>query len=809
MDAVLSGQAAALIFLQGAEARVVRLGDRSEILVRREDAGYVLQGCNDAVFRTRVTESEARSQLEDAWEDDRALRLSLIALDLEEESDLRNEAADCLEELIGISHAKRFVENRLYSQVLPSDADPTFLRDPERWPLVSDLIQDLVAKQASIELHRRAWDDLREELFAEGKPAFEEEAIRRGAFRVLASVDPTKTDPNIAIFECYGILRSLPNSREIVSEWTRHFKRASIRPIIVPDFDREADLSQEQIDTVSAYKEYQNAIQQQKAIIEKMRAGNVKIARRYTDELVDAQLKTSDPHFAAKSLCNLAQKAKSLGLFSLQLEWAERAVKLAPDDSWAHGQAADALIQFSRLDEALAEFDLAEAHGDAGFAATGRARILRHQGRLDEALLAFRSAQSSYPGDPFAWSGSAETLRDMWRLDDALNEYRQAIKRFPDELFLQCGMAAVLSDLGKLSEALEVYSSPQLRDEVVALSGKATVLRAMGKFAAALEAANYAIELHPTDPSARCSQAEIYRVRGDLPAALQLYEETKRSSPTISVAYAGYAEVLRDMRRYPEAIAAYESARKLFPSDVYIANGYANIRKVNDELEEALRLYEENVRRFPYSLVAKAGRADLLKRLGQYEDALGAYDQIIRVSPTFAAAKNGKAAILVVRGEYAAALSLLPSGEPSTRDDWIAWNIRGMALIRSGEIAQGIAHLEAGRIQTPFARERRYFERSLSVARMRRGEFAEAIDVLKDVGGMGLSNVLRLHAYAGQGQLVQANKTYQQLSDNCPTQLLDLKDAIAARFGIIGGGAPHANDNWIFSRETEVLLQAA
>jgi hypothetical protein len=86
--------------------------------------------------------------------------------------------------------------------------------------------------------------------------------------------------------------------------------------------------------------------------------------------------------------------------------------------------------------------------------------------------------------------------------------------------------------------------------------------------------------------------------------------------------------------------------------------------------------------------------------------------------------------------------------------------------------------LEEGRSQTPFAREKRYFERALSVARMRKGEFVDAVAVLQEVGGQGLSNILRMHAYAGTGRTEDAENAYRQLSLRCPAQLVDLKEAI-------------------------------
>jgi hypothetical protein len=90
---------------------------------------------------------------------------------------------------------------------------------------------------------------------------------------------------------------------------------------------------------------------------------------------------------------------------------------------------------------------------------------------------------------------------------------------------------------------------------------------------------------------------------------------------------------------------------------------------------------------------------------------------------------------------------------------------------------------------------------------LRRKNFEKASETLADSGG-GLSNVLRLHARAGMGDLSGARLVYGELTKNCPAQLVDLRDAIAGRFGIIKEATPQ-NDNWIFWRESEVLLQEA
>jgi tetratricopeptide (TPR) repeat protein len=809
MDAVFSGQAGTLAFLQGADVRVHRQSGL-EFSISREGLSYLFEGCNDVVLLLGTTEEIAREQYENAWEADRSLRLTLIAIDPEEDPDLRKEAADYLEPILESVSARTFVENELYAHLLPVEADLDFIHD--KWPHAQRMLQDVLSQQSVIRAYRDAWDRLGPEFFEKLEKAdFEERAIRRGAFRVLASADLRGLDRNVAILECYKALHSLPNGRSIVSEWTKEFLRKGSKPIVLPEENDDYVIPVEpDLGPVFAFAAYTNAIQQQKAIIEKMRIGGTALARKYAEQLVASQLRSSGAEYAAKSLCNLAQKAKYLGLFSLQLEWAKQAVDVYPEDAWARGQYADALLEFYRLDEALAELDQCELYGDAEFATVARARILRLQGRLDEALAAFRAARRRFGGDRvvYAWSGSAETLRDMWKFDEALEEYSAAIRQFPEAQQLRCGYAAVLADLGRLDEALAAYSLPQCGEDLVAMNGKASVLRDNGSVEEALALVGRAIELFPTDPVSRCLQADILRIKGEFEAALDAYSGVKANSPSVSVAFTGYAEVLRDMRRIPEAVAAYEEAVRLFPFEQRVANGYANIRKVNDELAASLALYEGNVSRFPYSLVAKVGRADLLKRLRAYDDALAAYDEIISIWPGYASARNGKAAILVALNRFEAAKELLSDTPPASRDDWIAWHVRGMILVRQERFDEAIKHFEFGAKNTPFVRERRYFDRAMSVAKMRKGKFKEAVEVLEGSGG-GISNVLRFHALAGAGDTDRANRYFVELATKCPSQLIELRDAIAARFGFADQISHHHNDNWIFDRETEALLQEA
>jgi hypothetical protein len=372
VDAVFSGQAATLALLEGAEAHVHRVSN-FDTTISREGVSYLFEGCNDVVFLRGAQAESAQKQFEASWEADRSLRLMLISIDPEEDVELRCDAADCLEELLQDVRSQTFIENEFYSRSLPTDADTTLLSANEKWPNARKMLEGIIRQQSAIAERREAWDRLEPELFEKLKKSdFEERAIRRGGFRILASADLRGIDRNVAIL-CHKALASLPNARAVVSEWTKEFKRQGSKRVILPEDNDEYTIAAQQpgVDPRGAFSAYTNVIQQQKAIIEKIRTGSTRLAQRYADELVQSQLKWNGPQFAAQSLCNLAQEAKYFGLFSLQLEWAQRAVDVCPDDPWAHGQAADALLEYSRLDEALAEIDLCEANGDAE---PGRAR---------------------------------------------------------------------------------------------------------------------------------------------------------------------------------------------------------------------------------------------------------------------------------------------------------------------------------------------------------------------------------------------------------------------------------------------------
>jgi tetratricopeptide (TPR) repeat protein len=549
---------------------------------------------------------------------------------------------------------------------------------------------------------------------------------------------------------------------------------------------------------------------QKEAIIPSFKRGDFQKVRGYIDQLIESQLRFGDRSYAAMSLCDLAQHAKTVSNHSLQLELAKRAAEIFPDDGWTHGQVADAYFCLGQYDNAAQSFKEAAFFGKASFARAGQARILRGQGKFAEALELYDRSINDFPGEVTLWNGRAEVFREMWKLDEALKAYESTVEKFPLEAVPRCGRAAVLKDLGRLDEALDAYTRTceLFGGDIVPRNGRADVLKEMGRLKDALTAYRETADAFPEDAVSRCGLAEVLRDTGQLEDALRLYMETIAAFPYVSVAYCGCAETLRDMNRLDTALASYDKALTKFPNDEFVRNSRANILKLLGKPEAALQAYDETIRSFPYDIFARSGRADLLKTLGRIPEALEAYDYLIERNPSGQNFWHAKAAILVVLGEYAKAEEMLPSKSPETRDDWIAYHVRGMILLKSNKLDAAVVHFETGLNSIPFARQRKYFQNALAIARLRRGEYAKATETLISAEEP-MAEILKIHAFGELRQSDLAKRSLARLELVCPVTLIPLRDELAARYQL-RQQPPRHEDPWIFDEECRVaLLNAA
>jgi tetratricopeptide (TPR) repeat protein len=815
MDVLISGQAGSVALL-GKSVELRRIGAGPIRNFSTGNIGLAFLGCTDVQRRQAKSLDDADALAREAWAKDRALRLFLLLFDRAEPIEALTEYCECLENLVQNPSVELFVKWSLYVDQLPIPFEVKRIKSViDKYPKASAIFESFLKDQLAIGRVRRALDIVPLETFGDeaARLDFVEEAAQSGAFFDLVQLLDGGPKLDFFILQLLGRLRRIENSRAIIDRWTAGMRTERARiPAVTREVSDEFIIEEPIASGRSSRRAFENAMQQQSAIIGRLNERDLDGARRYANELIQHQRETSSPEHMGKSLSNLSHKAKELGVPELQLEWAAQATEVNPADPITFAHLSDALIGAGRFGDASDVIDKMDSLGAKLSAETGRARILRATGRPTEARERYLAAAKNFPDEPEVWHaiiGAAEVLRDMGRYDEALIEYKSLTEHAPFEGAVWAGLASVLMDLGNLDEAIKYFGIAATHSGgTVAINGRATAYKLSGNFSSALRLYDEALREFPNDAALLCGRAEVLRAQGDLPGALEAYNLAIERAPYLPIPLNGKAEVLKELRRYSEAADVLKSATKHFPYDQVSASGYAGLLKARGRYDEALAQYDEIVRRFPHDVYSQTSRADILRRMRLWNDSLAAYDEILKTRPHFERARAAKAALLIQMGDLVKAETLLPEETPRSQEQWNRYLLRAFLLEAKGRHADGRNILQYGIGNVPFAKQRRLFRAALARLELAAGHASAAVKIVEATPG-SITNVIRFHALAASGRAVPARETFAQIgSAEGEATYIELASEIARRFKLIEGNPARSRD-WIFKTESEELLLEA
>ena len=176
-----------------------------------------------------------------------------------------------------------------------------------------------------------------------------------------------------------------------------------------------------------------------------------------------------------------------------------------------------------------------------------------------------------------------------------------------------------------------------------------------------------------------------------------------------------------------------------------------------------MRAYEQNLSKTPYDVIAKCGKADILKELGEFEESLKVYDEVISEKKTKKNLQHAKASILITLGRYTEAKALLDyDNQLQTVDDWMAYHVNAVLLMKNNEIDRAITLLENGLRNCPFFKSRKYFQNSLAIAMLRIKDFKNAIAILEN-NTDPMANILSFHSW---GEIIKKDKSHLSKINN-------------------------------------------
>jgi predicted O-linked N-acetylglucosamine transferase (SPINDLY family) len=227
---------------------------------------------------------------------------------------------------------------------------------------------------------------------------------------------------------------------------------------------------------------------------------------------------------------------------------------------------ARALRQEGQLDQALAicqEFlGRYPSHAEALFL-TGE--IVATKGEPDRALQLFRKVLELQPNHAPAHYKCGNLLKDRQQLDAALASYDRAVALDPKYAYAFCNRGFVLQQLKQWTAALESYDralsiTPQ---DALAHYNRAAVLRQLERPEDALASYTRAIAAAPGYFQAYCNRGILLNEMSRWDDALADFDRSIELQPDNAEFYLNKAHLLARMKRYPAAIASFDQALAL------------------------------------------------------------------------------------------------------------------------------------------------------------------------------------------------------------------------------------------------------
>ena len=256
-----------------------------------------------------------------------------------------------------------------------------------------------------------------------------------------------------------------------------------------------------------------------------------------------------------------------------------------------------------------------------------QARTALAQGRLDDAIAAYRAALAQEPAQAETWLELGGVLKRAGRGGEAENIYRAILARAPDYIPARLTLSALLLEAQRYGEAEAIVRDGLKSPAPAMLAGVlhnnlGLALRGQRRHAEALEHLEKAQALNPSLPGIDLLRAETLQELQRFDDALALFESLIARQPDLPVWHRSYNDLLYRLDRHEQALKSYDRApatRDLLLDKAYFLSHAGRA-------EETLGVYRELFARDRNDTVASAGIATALLGLKRYDEAAAAFD---------------------------------------------------------------------------------------------------------------------------------------------------------------------------------------
>jgi len=364
-------------------------------------------------------------------------------------------------------------------------------------------------------------------------------------------------------------------------------------------------------------------------------------------ELDQGDAEAAEKHFLAVMEINseIAAAYHGLGMVALRrgdpetaIEHLDRALDLQPGATTIHQQLGMAYRELGDLDKARYHLQLNE-----------------HDLVMFPDPLVFQLAGMIQGGRFFIKMGN-EALEEG-RLGEAIEAFREAVARDPEEKLAQYNLGQALLQAGQLDEAIQhleraIEIDPDFRDAHFNLGA---ALNEKGSFEAAATYFQRAHEIDPQDRQARLQWAMAMGRAGRAREAVDQLQALRTENPDDAGILLSLAAILGPVGQVEAARTELERALTLAREPELEAEAHFQLGLLDQRqgaTESAIGHFQTAGELDPKLTAANTAAGALQAQLGRFDEAARSFERVVEAAPANEAARFSRAMALVLAGDY-------------------------------------------------------------------------------------------------------------------------------------------------------------
>ena len=260
---------------------------------------------------------------------------------------------------------------------------------------------------------------------------------------------------------------------------------------------------------------------------------------------------------------------------------------------------------------------------------------LLEEGKPEEALDHFMAALRIEPRHAGAQNNMGNVLMKLGRVDEATDHYLESIKIDPLKAKTHNNLAIALNEQKRIEESiLHLREALQLKPNYAdAYNNLGAVYRKKGKIQNAAKCYLEAIRLKPDFAEAYNNLGLLLWHEGKLKDAIYYFRKAINKNPDYKAARDNLKRAWTDRDIFNEAVAQIQAQLNRNPEDVELYLKLGDLHKEHGELNDALKQYQNALLIRPNFLAALNNVAIVHAMKGEYNKAIDLLKQLIKSQP--------------------------------------------------------------------------------------------------------------------------------------------------------------------------------